>query len=156
MFNLRLFFYFSGMNQSPETDFFEIKLSSQGAAFLLRLYKATRWLFTLVIILSAFLLIGAVARYFTLQRYYNQRSLKVYQGIISPVYTVVVTILSLFQVYYYFHFSRTCKKGIEQQQTDLFNSSFKWLFRNTVLACFILVLQIIFFVFDIFSGFFLW
>jgi hypothetical protein len=33
--------------------------------------------------------------------------------------------------------------AIQQQQTDLFNASFKWLFRNTVCACILFVLQLV-------------
>jgi hypothetical protein len=153
MFNLRLFFYFSGMNQSPETNFFEIKLSSQGADYLFRLYKGNRWLFILLISLSVLLLGNSVIRYVLFQHYNQPGWLAFVQAKIIPVYTVILAVINVVMVYYYFHFSRICKKSIEQQQTDLFNSSFKWLLRYTSIACVVLVLQIIFYMFDLFTAY---
>jgi len=62
---------------------------------------------------------------------------------IYPLIEIVSVILTLLQLYFYFNFTRIGNKSIELQQSDLFNESFKWLFRNSLMAITMLILETI-------------
>jgi hypothetical protein len=144
--------YFSGMDNIPENNLFEISLSQQGASWLLRLYKVTRWLFVLGIVLSVLFFINIGLRFRINMRYTTPDNwLSVLQLNLYGLFDTVVVIITFIQIYYYFKFTRTCKMGIEELQPDLFNDSFKWLFKNTVMASVMFVLQLILACFAIFG-----
>ena len=133
--------------QLPETDLFEITLSQQGAGWLLRLIRLTRWVFIISILFSILLLICSVFRYQITDHYNSDAGgdwLAFTEAKIIPIYMAVSTVLGFIQVYFFYYFSRLCKKSIESQQTDLFNESFKWLFRNSLTALILFVINLIF------------
>jgi hypothetical protein len=128
------------MDTIPENNLFEITLSQEGASWLLRIYKITRWVFILGICLSVLHLTSVVLRYLFYIRYQADNNLlSIFHTKVFPFFEAVGVIVSFIQIYYYVTFSRTCKKGIEGQQADTFNDSFKWLYKHSVIA-FILVI----------------
>src|SRR5438128_1717559 len=97
------------MNQLPETDLFEIKLSKPGAGWLLRLHGLIRLYFIFSIVLSIFLLISCIFR-FRINNHYNIGEdgdwLSFTEGKIVPIYLTVSTVLTIIQIYFYYYFSR--------------------------------------------------
>jgi hypothetical protein len=107
---------FSGMDNIPENNLFEITLSREGVGWLLRLYKVTRWLLILGIIVSLLLILSLILRYRIYMRYnipYNWIT-NVDMNIL-PIFEGVIMIVTIIQLYYFFTFSRTAQKAIEQQ-----------------------------------------
>lgn len=132
------------MDNIPENNLFEITLSREGAGWLLRLYKITRWLLILGIIVSLLLVLSLILRYRIYMRYnipYNW--ITNVELNILPIFEGVLMVVTIIQLYYFFTFSRTAQKAIEQQQSDLFNESFKWLLRNTLLATVMIAMHFI-------------
>jgi hypothetical protein len=128
------------MNDLSKQDMFEVTLSQEGAAYLLRLYKLTQWVCVLAIIVSLILLTNSFTLIYKNNRYYAKAD---WQTMIYPVYAVLASVITLTQFYCYFRFTLLCKKAIQLQQADLFNYSFKWLLRNTIFACCMGVLEIL-------------
>lgn len=140
------------MDNIPENNLFEISLSQEGASWLLRLYKVTRWLFVLGIILSLLFVLSLILRYRIYMRYNIPHNwITNVEMKILPIFEGVLMVVTIIQIYYFFTFSRTAKKAIEQQQSDLFNESFKWLLRNTLLASVMFVMHLISVAFSIYA-----
>jgi hypothetical protein len=130
------------MDSQPNENFFELKVSQEGSARILRLFKIVRWLF-LVALLCSLMFVGyGFLRLFTIDRYDDIPDWQFQAEIVaSPVYSIIVTILFLVQTHSYFHFTRLCKKAIQLQQADLFNYSFKWLIRHALVSLNILIIE---------------
>jgi hypothetical protein len=132
------------MDTIPENNFFEITLSQQGASWLLRIYKITRWFFILGICLSFLYLTSIALRYVFYIRYKSDNNwLSIFHTKVFPCFEAMGVIASFIQIYYYVTFTRTFKNGIEQQQSETFNDSFKWLYKNTVIAFVLVIFYII-------------
>jgi hypothetical protein len=136
--------YFSGMDNNIPENFFELTLSQQGANWLLRLYKITRWLIIMGIVLFLLGFINIILQYNLYLQYKTPNNwLEIVQTRIYPAFEGVALIITIVQLYYYFTFTRICKEAIEQQQSELFNNAFKWLLRNTLTACVMFVMHFI-------------
>jgi len=129
------------MDNLPENNFFELSLSQQGASWLLRLHKVVRWLIIFFILLSLVVLLEFAIKYRTYLRYKGDSWLFIIQTRIYPVVEIIVLIIAVIQNYYFLHFTRACKKSIEMQQADLFNESFKWLYKMAVLIAIMNMIQ---------------
>lgn len=128
------------MDSIPENNLFEITLSQEGASWLLRIYKITRWVFILGICLSVLYLTSIVLRYSLYMRYDTDNNWSsIFLTKVFPFFEAMGVIVSFIQIYYYVTFSRTCKKGIEGQQADTFNDSFKWLYKHSVIAILLVI-----------------
>ena len=129
------------MDNIPENNLFEITLSQEGAGWLLRLYNITRWLFIMGIVMSFLSVLSMILRH----RFYMAYNIPQHWIDLSirPIFEGVLLTVTIIQLYYFFTFSRTAKKAIEQQQSDLFNESFKWLLRNTILASVMFVMYLV-------------
>ena len=145
---LKILFYFGGMETpitpNPENNLFEVFLSSEGAGYLSRVYRITRWVFILGIIFSVIQLVNIFTRFSLMSG--SSALGSDWMSIISKIYPlieIVSVILTLLQLYFYFNFTRIGNKSIELQQSDLFNESFKWLFRNSLMAITMLILETI-------------
>lgn len=128
-----------------ENNLFEISLSSEGAGYLNRVYRITRWTFMLGILFSVIQLVNIGTRFRMVTSSTNLQGGD-WLSIVTKIYPaieIVSVILTLLQLYFFFNFTRIGNKSIELQQSDLFNDSFKWLLRNTRVAITMLVLETI-------------
>jgi hypothetical protein len=131
------------MDNIPENNLFELTLSPQGATWLLRLHKIIRWLFMLVIALSVLLLVNVAIKYRIYMTYKGDTWVFIFQTKIYPIVEILVLIIAFVQNYYFLSFTRISKKSIEAQQGDLFNESFKWLYKVAVIASILTIIQFI-------------
>lgn len=131
------------MDPQPNENFFELKVSQEGSARILRLFRIVKWMFLTSICCSIVFIVHSILR-ITFQRYDPQLDGLVKAEIIAgPVYILIVTLLILYQTYNYFKFTRLCKRAIELQQADLFNYAFKWLIRSALISLVILIFEFI-------------
>jgi hypothetical protein len=136
--------YLSFMNQSTENDLFGITLTPYGSTYLLRLYNMAKVVFILAILITMIFLTDAWMQNKIYARNYSNLDWLTFVMLnIYPIYSIVIAVITIVQIYFYFYFTRQCKRAIQQQQTDLFNASFKWLYRNTVCACIMFVLELV-------------
>jgi hypothetical protein len=137
--------YFSGMDNMPENNFFQITLSQQAANWLLRVSRITSWLFILGCISCCLHLLSIFLRYAIYEEFTNNGSWEmIFQLYVFPVFEFLFIVVTIIQIYYFYKFTRKCRKGIELQQADLFNESFQWLLKNTLLAAVMFILQLVF------------
>jgi hypothetical protein len=140
------------MDPQPNENFFELKVSQEGSARLLRLFRIVRWMF-LISICCSFIFIGhSILRVFFFRYGMGADGLLRAEIIATPIYIFVVTILFLFQTYSYFYFTRLCKRAIELQQADLFNHSFKWLIKSALISLVAWIIQVIMGGFSLYVG----
>jgi hypothetical protein len=141
---------------NPQNNLFEVSLSAEGAGYLNRVYRITRWVFIVGIFFSVVQLVNIGIRF----RMYGSSS--VFRGSsdwlsiltkIYPVIEIITVILALAQLYFFYNFTRIGNKSIEVQQSDLFNESFKWLLRNSLVAIIMFVLDTIMLCFATYSNF---
>jgi hypothetical protein len=140
------------MNQSTENDLLSISLTPFGSIYLLRSYRLAKVIFILAILVTLiFLADGWIQHKINTRNYagLNLDWVSWFSVNVHLIYSVIMATITMVQIYFFFYFAQQCKAAIRQQQTDLFNASFKWLYRNTVLACILFILQLIF------RGFFL-
>lgn len=132
------------MNRSSETDLFEISLTPSGSSYLLRLYTLAKLIFTGVIIITLIHIVDLWLQGKMYNRSYGKLDWLSFISLnIYPIYMVLVMAITLVQIYFFLHFARLCNRAIRQQQTELFNTSFRWLYRNTVTACITLLIELI-------------
>ncbi len=132
------------MDVQPNENFFELKVSQEGSARILRLFRLVRLLFAIALLCSLMFLGLSVVRLVFIGRYNSIPDVLLKAEILtSPIYAIVVTLLFIGQVYCYFHFTRLCRKAIELQQADLFNYAFKWLIRHALITIIILIIEFI-------------
>jgi len=132
------------MNQSSENDLFGVTLTPSGSAYLLRLYNLARVVFIFAILIELIFLAETWLQNKLYARNYDNLDLLTYLSLnIYPIYSFVVSVITLVQIYFFLYFARQCKKAIQQQQTDQFNASFKWLYRNCVCACILFIIVFI-------------
>lgn len=147
-----IFCYFSYMNAPTEEDFFAITLSQNGASYILRGFNLIRWTFVIAMIASVCFLFLHWFRYF---EYYIKYEVKGSTALfiqlrIEPITMGVTSLLNILQIIAYFRFVQLCKRGIATRQADMFNNSFKWLIRNAVVACIIVVINLVFAILNIY------
>ena len=140
-------------NENIPENFFNITLSQQGAATLLRFNKIVRWLFILVTVVAVILLINAGIKYRLYMRYSISTWFSFFQLKVFPIAEIVMVVISVVQNYYLFSFARENKNSIELQHTDQFNESFKWLLKAAVVAGLLAVLQFVFMVLILYGDF---
>jgi len=139
------------MDAQPNEDFFELTVSQEGSARIIRLYKIVKWIFAATIFLSLVFLTMSYLRYIFFKRYEQDSDyLLQLEGNIYPIYSIIWNILWIVQVYCYFHFTRLCKKAIELRHAELFNASFKWLLRSAVLFLVVLAIEFVVSTFQIY------
>jgi hypothetical protein len=125
------------MNPTPAEEFFSIHLSQEGAHYVQRLYKLIRWAFAMALGFNMLLIVHGFMLYNRTAHVEVQGNFSLFLGArVYPVFMVVMSLMSSIQMFFYFHFTRLCKKAIDTAQPDLFNYSFRWLYRNTVITCF--------------------
>lgn len=130
------------MDVQPTENFFELKLSQEGSARILRIFRLVKRMFVVAILWSMVLIAYSIFRIYHINRFDSLKDWQFQAELIAtPVYVLVVTAFLLFQLYSYFHFARLCKRAIELQQADLFNYSFKWLARHALFSFIILVTE---------------
>jgi len=138
---------------NPENNLFEVSISAEGAGYINRVYRITRWLFMLGIFMSIVQLINIGLRL----RMYDSANLQdgVWQILskIFPLLEIIIVVLTLVQLYFFFNFTRIGNKSIELQQSDLLNESFKWLLRETRLAAALFVIQTMMLILATYSNF---
>jgi hypothetical protein len=132
------------MNQSTENDLFSISLTPFGSTYLLRLYILAKWVFILAILITVIFLAETWLQNKIYARNYGNLDLLSFLSLnIYTIYSFVVSVITIVQIYFFLYFARQCKKAIQQQQTDQFNASFKWLYRNCVCACILFIIVFI-------------
>jgi hypothetical protein len=129
------------MDSQPNENFFELKVSQEGSARILRLFRIVRWVFLISICCSCVFISLGIFRISFLRYDSQMDALLMAEMIASPIYIFVVTVLILCQSYSYFHFTRLCKRAIALQQADLFNYSFKWLIRSSLISLIALIIE---------------
>jgi hypothetical protein len=136
--------YLSPMNQSTENELFTITLTPSGSTYLLRLYNLAKWIFLLIILITLMLVGDTWVQNLIYARNYPSLDWMSYLAMnIYYIFNLVIALISIVQLYFFLYFTRLCNNAIRQQQTEQFNASFKWLFRNTVCACIMLVVELI-------------
>ena len=140
------------MNTPTEEEFFTVTLSEHGAGYILRVFSIIRWTFLLAIIASICFLSLHWFRYF---EYYAKYEIKdstalLIQLRIEPIAMGITAALNIVQIITYFRFVQLCKRGIATRQPDMFNKSFKWLVRNAVVSCIIVVIELAFAILNIY------
>lgn len=130
------------MDVQPGENFFEITLSQEGSQRLLSVYKKARWLFAGGIILSAVFLVGGYLGLMMRSKIPGEKYLlfKI-ETVVNVLYVVLGTVLTVWQLYVFFHFTRLCRKSIQLGQSDLFNYSFRWLVKSAKISIAALILQ---------------
>lgn len=128
---------------NAENNLFDVSLSSEGAGYINRVYRITRWTFIIGILFSVIQLVNIGTRFRMVNSATGLQggdwlSIVTY---IYPVVEIVSVILTLLQLYFFFNFTRIGNKSIELQQSELFNESFKWLLRNTMVAITMVILE---------------
>jgi CDP-diglyceride synthetase len=132
------------MNTPAQESMFTITLSQQGATDMLRVYRISRWIFAIVSIFCVLFMITAIMRYANFRKYeVNGSMLSFLELRVFPLYWFFCSVLAIFQVYYFFRFTASCKKAIELGQTEVFNDSMKWLIRNVSIGSLLCVLDLI-------------
>lgn len=132
------------MNTPTEESMFEITLSQEGAGYLLRIFKIARWLLGIASFASIVYTSLSLLRFIALKKYDTGGTLLSFiQFKLEPCVLAIAGILTFLQVFYYFRFATLCKKSIVAKQTEVFNSSFKWLFRYAALTLFLFTLNVI-------------
>jgi hypothetical protein len=140
---------------NPENNLFEVSLSVEGAGYINRVYRITRWLFMLGIFMSIVQLtnIGIRFRMYGSSTYLQGGDWMSIITKIYPLIEIVIVVLTIVQLYFFLNFTRIGNKSIELQQSDLLNESFKWLLRETRLAAAMFVLQTILLIIATYSNF---
>lgn len=138
---------------NPTEELFEIKLTPQGANNILRTFKIVQWTLILGIIYSGCYLFLDLSRYVQYYSKYDTGDdiVLFVQLRIEPLFMAFVTILSIVQIVYYFNFIKLCKKGIDTQQSDLFNQSFTWMLKNAIVMFVTAIIVIAFIIFNTWS-----
>jgi hypothetical protein len=140
------------MDAQPNENIFEITVTPEGSERMMRLFKMVKWLFAGAIVLGlAFLLLSSLRYVFYSRITFNRTFLIDLEAVITPVSTVVITVLMIGSMYSYFHFTRLCKRSIQLRQTDLFNYSFKWLLRSCMFSLSLLLVELLMAMFSIYQ-----
>ena len=141
---------------NPENNLFEVSLSAEGADYFKRVYRITRWVFIIGIFFSVVQLVNIGTRFSMYGSSTAFRGGSDWVSILTKIYPVieiVTVILALAQLYFFYNFTRIGNKSIELQQSELFNESFKWLLRNSLVAIIMFVLDTIMLCFATYSNF---
>lgn len=130
---------------TPNDHLFEITLTEQGKAWFLRTCKIVHWIFIGGLVLSVLCLVSLVLRYATYYSRYpaNGTLTSVFAFKIYPLIELGLIVLNVVELFFYFRFSRLGRQGIELNQTEQFNESFKWLLKNTIVLIAMFVLQLV-------------
>lgn len=127
--------------QDTTDNLFEITLQPEGARYLVKVYRLTVW-----ILIGAVLVSLSTMGFLLVQQMAYLKSGAAPRGVFMSVYllcSAAITVLSIVQISFYFYFTRQCKISIETRQTELFNQSLKWLYRNSVMTFIEVVVHII-------------
>ncbi|AEV98355.1 hypothetical protein A4D02_22615 [Niastella koreensis] len=140
---------------NPENNLFEVCLSAESAVLFNRVFRLARWLFLLGIFMSIIQLanIGIRFRMYNPPRSLQDGGLILILTSIYPIFEILMVVLTVTQLYFFFNFTRVGNKGIELQQSELFNESFKWLLRETRLALILFVVETLLLVFAMYSNY---
>ena len=131
------------MNIPTEENIFDITLSQQGATHLLKAYRLNLWVFIMLCVLAVASLTIYLLRYLNYQTYDITPGTPMFFEVrVMPFIWMLVTILNILMNCFYFRFVAICKRSIETRQSDLFNSSMKWLVTNTKVGIFLCVIDL--------------
>src|SRR5262245_23503458 len=115
------------MDNENETDLFEIRVNETSKKFVRKVYPLVSISF-IVNILWAILIIGL-----SVSSFINYFSLKlsggnIYFFIITPVFSIVHSIIAILGGYYYFLFIKKMKQGINNSDGEAYNLAFKYVY----------------------------
>lgn len=128
---------------------FEIKIDESGSKSLQLIYKLSKLVFWMVV------LVEMAALFYTIRNYIRYRNndtsfdggayyyweLRIY-----TVYVIIYSLLALLQFFYFFSFSQQAKRSMELNNAPAFNSSFRLLYKSVMVFLVLTVLNILYFI----------
>jgi hypothetical protein len=130
------------MNEDTGT-IFEIRLDETGVVYIRKLSKIAVSIFILSLILSI------ISIFFELYHYFNPVNLPtkdkwLFLWTRISSWVIILTIfLNLVASIYYFKFMTSFNRSIVEHNSALFNTSFKYIFRNSVLFLCVLIINLV-------------
>jgi len=120
------------MNEESNNDLFGLRLNEQGIRYVRKFAILVKFVVLTGAISSLFLFIISVGRiidpvYYDQIDFWENAYFNVY-----PYFTIILTILLLFQLYYYWKVKFQLEEAIENKNEIVFNESFKSLLQNAI------------------------
>lgn len=135
---------------SEEKELFQVEVNGEGVQYIRRIYRLSKVLFV------AGILVEMIILYFATRNYIRNRNITEVEDPfyywdlrIYSVYVLLYFFLFILQMVYFFEFTRQAHKAITAGEAQLFNRSFKWLYKNMQVAAVLLVLNALFYFYSL-------
>jgi hypothetical protein len=134
-----------------EENIFTVSVNEEGKSGFLRIFRITRLLFVLSVIVEALFLFYALYRYFLLKDIPSSENAFLFWNVrIYVVYISIYVLLMLLQYYFFLKFAGKARKSILNSDSILFNQSVGWLYKSLKLAFLLYLLNFFIVVFYLF------
>ena len=122
------------MNEK-NTDILDLKLTGEGATYLLKTFTLTRWLFIYAIIGTFLSLALIIIKFIFLRTLDSDEGWMFYmEKHVFPFLGLLQLACFFVQLYLYFQFVQKCRQSIILNDMDVFNQSFRSFYKSTRFA----------------------
>lgn len=130
------------MDQPPQQDLFDIKLTVSGKTYIRKFAILARTLILLSIIISFFHIASTAFWILELRKFDLVRGTDLWiEYTFMPYYIVAYCVLFYPQVYFYWQATKFLKKGVNYNDEESFNKAFRSLFIYAVFGIILLLLS---------------
>lgn len=134
------------MNQ-PE-DLFELKIDETGRKSVYKIFRLSKLAFVMVI------LVEIIALYYSIRNFLRYRTSGTAKGEdyyywelrIYTVYVIIYSLLAVLQFVLFLKFTQHAKRGIDLNNTVIFNRSFQWINKSLVVFLILAGLNVLYFI----------
>lgn len=132
------------------SNFFDVPVGDNGAAYMQRLFSFARWIFGISLVITVLITIYLYV-YIRMTKMFAATSGMMYVAkYVTTTHMVLVAILLVVQTFCYRRFRAMGVKTIQTGQEAVFNLAFKWLVRHGIATLVLLIVELINMVFQLF------
>jgi hypothetical protein len=142
------------MEKIQGENLFDIRITQEGLLSLNNSARMIKWLFRLAIVGVLFMLLNIFLLeffYFKKQVVNTGSRISILSTIVFPIISVIDVVILLWQFYVFKQFGARCRKAIKESDELLFNQSFKFFYRYTVIACLQIIVILVLYLISIYS-----
>ncbi|MBL7745003.1 MAG: hypothetical protein JNN00_16130 [Chitinophagaceae bacterium] len=137
------------MEQTGQQELFEIRLNASGKHYIRRFAGVVRVIILISIIISLLYIVSTLIEVIKLDHsIYSGNKLLLFRRTVTPFYVVVYLALFAMQIYYYWKMTRSALKGVDYNDEEEFNRSFRSLYRHAIFGALTLGFSILLGFFD--------
>ena len=140
------------MESESHEDLFDIRVNETGKRYIQKFYSLATLIFILNLVVALIFITIEIDRIIKIGnfKYANSLSpLRKWYFIIAPYFIIFHTMFGVLGLYYYVFFSKKIKKSLKDIDEKGFNSSFRYLYLNSLILVISLVAGFLFAIFQL-------